>query len=303
MTVCIAALSANSQVIVCIADKALSFGDQIQWDADSSKITTLDNNKSLILMAGSEGPTSRVLRKLDPLTAEWSGDRNDLMNVLEKKFKEAFAEEQEITILHRQGMTKADYLAAISGGDINRYMESLAVEMRDFRFDCALILCGFDKNNMPYIILWDPPGTATDCTGTGFAAIGTGAEKATSGLLFAEYERAHGVARTLYDCFDAKLHAEMAPGVGYDWEMRLITGTGAVPLHEQAKPLLERVWTKYNRSPFETRKKDDPPHPPAGWQIKLRHMVLDSFHEGERERLYQAAENSRKPLKSNQNNN
>ncbi len=287
MTVCIAALAANSQVIVCIADKALSFGDQIQWDADSSKITTLDNNKSLILMAGSEGPTSRVLRKLDPLTAEWSGDRNDLMDVLEKKFKEAFSEEQEITLLHRQGMTKNDYLRAISGGQINRYMESLAVEVRDFRFECALIICGFDKNNMPYIVLLEPPGTAIDCTARGFSAIGTGAEKSISGLLFAEYERAHGVAHTLYDCFDAKLHAEMAPGVGYDWEMRLITATGAVPLHEKAKPLLERVWSKYNRSPFKKREKDDLPNPPIGWETKLRHLVLQSFQEGERERLEQ----------------
>jgi ATP-dependent protease HslVU (ClpYQ) peptidase subunit len=134
VTVCIAALAADSQVIVCIADKALSFGDQIQWDADSSKITTLDNNKSLILMAGSEGPLSRLLRKLDPLTAEWSGDRNDLMGELEQRFKEAFSEEQEIAVLHRQGMTKEDYLKAVSGAEINRYMESVAIEVACTRF-------------------------------------------------------------------------------------------------------------------------------------------------------------------------
>jgi hypothetical protein len=97
VTVCIAALA--SGVLVCVADKALSCGDKILWDADSSKITSLDNNKSLILMAGDEGATDRVLRKLDPLTAEWSGDRIELMALLEEKFKEAFSEEQRITCI------------------------------------------------------------------------------------------------------------------------------------------------------------------------------------------------------------
>lgn len=296
MTVCIAALAANSQVIVCIADKAVSYGEQIQWDADASKITTLDNNKSLILIAGSQGPTNRVLRKLDPLTKEWSGDRIELMASLETKFKEAFAEEQEIKVLHPAMMIREDYLKAVSSNQINSHIQSIAKRVDEFVFDCNLIICGFDKNHLPYIILLEPPGIAIDCSPDGYLAIGTGWEKAVSGLLFAEYARTHGVAHTLYDCLDAKAHAEMAPGVGYDWEMRLITATGAVPLHEKAKPLLEQVWSKYNRSPFEKRKKDDLPNPPKDWEMKLRHLVLESFREGERDRLYEAAENSRKPL-------
>lgn len=277
MTICIAALAGHGRTIICIADKALSYGDHIQWDADSSKITTLDDNKSLILMAGSESPTNRVLRKFDPLTQEWSGDRNILMNILEEKFKEAFAEEQEISVLHPQMMTREDYLKIISSGEINRHIEQLAANVERFIFDCAFIICGFDNKLAPYIILLEPPGKATDCTITGFAAVGTGAEKAISCLLFNEYARSHGVARNLYDCYDAKLFAEMAPGVGYEWEMRLVTGAGAVPLHEEAKPLLDRVWVKYSRSPFEKRKKDDLPPPPKDWEMKLRTFVAASI--------------------------
>jgi hypothetical protein len=106
-------------------------------------------------------------------------------------------------------------------------------------------------------------------------------EKATSGLLFGEYAKSHGVARTLYECFDAKVHAEMAPGVGYEREMRLITGAGAVPLRDEAKPLLERVWVKHSRSPFERRKKDDSPNPPRDWEAKLRRLVAASLQRCE----------------------
>ncbi len=251
MTVCVAALAGHGRTIVCIADKALSYGDHIQWDADSSKITTLDNNKTLILMAGAESPINRVLRNLDGLTDEWSGDRNSLMILLEERFKKAFREEQEICLLHPQMMTIDDYLKIISSGDINRHIEQLALNVERFLFECSFLICGFDNSQSPYIILLEPPGRATDCTITGFSAIGTGAEKATSCLLFNEYARTHGIARSLYDCYDAKLFAEMAPGVGYEWEMRLVTAAGSVPLHDDAKPLLDRVWAKFCRSPFE----------------------------------------------------
>jgi len=279
VTICVAALASNGRIIVCIADKALSFGDQIQWDADSSKITTLDNNKSQILMAGSESPINRVLRKLDPLTEEWSGDRNILMSLLEHKYKEAFAEEQEIDLLHPQMMNRAEYLAIIASGEVNRHVEQLADRIQNYKFDCALIICGFDRLATPYIILLEPPGKATDCTATGFAAIGTGAEKSISSLLFGDYARSHGVAHALYECMDAKLRSEIAPGVGYEWEMRLVTSRKAVPLVADAKPLLEKVWSKHNRSPFEKREKDDLPNPPKDWKDRLKRFVVDSLQE------------------------
>jgi len=279
VTVCIAALA--NGVLVCVADKALSYGDKIQWDADSSKITSLDNNKSLILMAGDEGPTDRVLRKLNPLTAEWSGDRIELMALLEKHFKDAFSEELELLVLHPELMTRDDYLRAISGPDINPKMHEISARVTNFRneFNCMFLICGFDKNNFPYIIKLEGPGIATDLSNVGFSAIGIGWEKATSGLLFAEYKRSNGVSRTLYDCYDAKLHAEMAPGVGYEWEMRLVTAAGSVPLRDEAKPLLDNIWAKYNRSPFEKRKKDDLPNPPTDWQMKLRQLVAASLQQ------------------------
>ena len=183
MTVCIAALAADSKVIICITDKALTFSDKIQWDSDSSKITTFDNNKSLILIAGSEGPTNRVFRKINYLREEWSGSRIELMYALENGYKEAFSEQQEIELLHPELMTKDDYLRAISLPSINRYIEDLALRIQSFRqsFDCSILCCGFDRTQSPYIVLVEPPGTATDCSQTGFQAIGIGAEKATSG--------------------------------------------------------------------------------------------------------------------------
>jgi hypothetical protein len=152
MTVCIAAIAGEgSKFLICVADKALTFGSHIQWDADSSKITTLDNNKTLILMAGSESPIDRVIRKLNPITDEWSGDRFALMSLLEKRFREAFSEEQEISLLHPQMFTREEYLTLMASGQINRHIEDLAAQIQSFQFDCAFLIVGFDKDARPYL--------------------------------------------------------------------------------------------------------------------------------------------------------
>jgi hypothetical protein len=199
------------------------------------------------------------------------------MSLLEQRYKEAFAEEQEISILHPQMMTREDYLKIMSSGKINRHMEKLASDVKDFVFDSQFLICGFDKDSAACILLLEAPGRAIDCTNTVFAVVGSGAEKATSSLLFDEVARAHGVAQTLYDCFDAKVRSELAPGVGYDWEMRSITCAGAVSLHTNPKALLESVWSKFNRSPFEKREEDDPPEPPDDWETQLRTLVATSL--------------------------
>src|SRR4030081_1591998 len=64
MTVCLAALAQDSRAIVCMADKALSYGDYIQWDSDSSKMIPLEPSGSLVMFSGAEKGMSRVLAEL-----------------------------------------------------------------------------------------------------------------------------------------------------------------------------------------------------------------------------------------------
>ncbi len=63
MTVCLAALAAESKALVCVADGALTYGDRIQWDADIGKMYTV-NPSGLLVMMSDEGNGSRVISKL-----------------------------------------------------------------------------------------------------------------------------------------------------------------------------------------------------------------------------------------------
>jgi len=54
MTICAAAFACNSEAIVCVADKALTFGELITWESDSTKLIQLPQPGCVAMMSGEE---------------------------------------------------------------------------------------------------------------------------------------------------------------------------------------------------------------------------------------------------------
>jgi len=276
MSVCVAALSEDQKAIVCIADKALSYGDAIQWDSDTSKIIRLGKNGPLVLFAGDEDATTRVLAGLLARANDFGNDKSraEILRGCEKEYKAAMEELVEAQFLTPRLLRMEDYRAAITAPPvINPYMTALADEIKSYEMKCQLLVCGFASDGLPYILTLVNPGIATDMTQTGFHAIGSGWEKAIAKLLFSEYKRSYRLHRTMYDAFDAKAFAEMAVGVGYAWDSQIVTKDRIWEIPKEVRELIEKGWAKATRSPFEKyNAKEDVPPPPKDW-IK----TLDSY--------------------------
>jgi hypothetical protein len=56
-----------------MADRALSYGETIQWDSDSSKMFALRNGGTVIMFAGEEEPISRLPGKVIAKEMTWQG--------------------------------------------------------------------------------------------------------------------------------------------------------------------------------------------------------------------------------------
>jgi len=275
MTVCIAALAADFEAVVCVSDKALSYGDYIQWDSDSSKIIKINPSGTLMLFSGGEESSSKVLGKFIGRGKElWRKERNSIIQVCEDVYSAAVSDLVEAKFLRPRFLDRKQYLKAITATSINDMMRSLADEIKAFDMACDLLVCGFDNFDEPFIFDLKHPGIVMDMTITGHQAIGSGWDKAVSRLLFSEHKRIHPVGRTLYDLFDAKANAEMAVGVGYEWDAVVILKNGYHDVTEEIKNLIERVWVKFTRSPFERydSKKDMEP-PPKNWEEKLDSLI------------------------------
>src|SRR5262249_23372375 len=198
MTICLAALAENKNAIVCVADKALTYGPYIQWDADSAKILKLKPSGSVVMLSD-EGTGPRVLTSLFEKNSGIGGNkRSDTISSCEEQYRSAVGHLVEATFLRPRLLTRMDYVRAITGSEVNPMMRALADEIKDFDMKCDLLVCGFDIDGVPFILDIGSPGISKDMTLTGFQAIGGGWEKAISRLLFAEHKSEHPIERVLY---------------------------------------------------------------------------------------------------------
>lgn len=254
MTVCIGCLAAKRRAIVCVADKALSYGEYTQWDSESSKILTLNpENGSTVMIAGDEEPISRVLSQLETVKDSIGGrPRQQTMALLEDQYNAAFQQLLERSLLRPRLLNKQEYKRALTAPGDNHLIRGLANEVAAFSINCAVMVCGFDDQKKPFILGLSSPGVATDYSLTGFHAIGVGYEKAIARILISEHSREHDIERVIYDAFDAKANAELAVGVGPKWDATIIfggrLGSDDVPL--EIKDLIRQIW-KRNISPFD----------------------------------------------------
>jgi len=271
MTVCVAALAADMKAIVCVADKALSYGGgHIQWDADSGKITKLNPSGSLVMLSDA-GSGPRVLTKLFEKGDDIGGKkRSATVAICEAQYRLAVDDLVEATFLRPRLLSRTQYVAAATGAGANDLIRGLADEIRCFDMKCDLLVCGFDIDRVPFILDVKSPGIATDMTLTGFQAIGSGWDRAVARLLFGQYKRKHPVEKVLYDCFDAKANSEMPSGVSYEWDAVVITGGKAHQVPPEIRDLIATVWGRHNRSPFDEFDPKEHAKVPKDWREKLQ---------------------------------
>lgn len=283
MTVCIAALAADSKAIVCVADKALTYGGYIQWDADSAKMIPLNPSGTLLMFSGDEEGTSRILGAILASEMEIGAGKAHSKAWLEKNYKEALEELIEIKFLSRRLLNREAYLKAITATEINSYIQKIAREIDGYDANCDILVCGVNfmseadakpnSRNTPFLFSMTHPGLITDMTHTGFHAIGSGWERAVSRMLWNDFKRTHPLERVLYDAFDSKASAEMSVGVGYEWDASIVVcgRMCAETVPKKIKQLIERAWAHSTRSPFEKYDpKEDIEPPPQDWKKQLK---------------------------------
>lgn len=276
MTICAAALAAKSKAIVCVADKALSYGDFITWESDSTKIVRLSHPGCVAMFSGEEEGTSRVLSAL--LARDNLGSTtSEIAKACESEYKTCVEELIALKLLNPRLLTREHYERAVSGRQSNSVIEGLSAEIKAFDIECEFLICGFDSNSKPFILYQSrPSGTVSDLTMTGFGAIGSGYNHTLARLLFLSHKREDGLDKVLYDICDSKFSAEMSPSVGVDWDGVIIyldkNGKPQITaVDEDANALIESVWFhKMALSPYEKARGGDPDLPPKNWKAKLK---------------------------------
>ena len=151
MTICATALAARSRAIVCVADKAITFGDVISWDSDVTKIVALGHPGAVAMMSGAVEGTSRVLAALSA-ESNLGAIVPEIKASCERIYRECVQELIEQKFLAPNLLTRDLYQRAAAARQANSIIESIRADISRFDIDCDFIICGFDSHQSPFIL-------------------------------------------------------------------------------------------------------------------------------------------------------
>jgi hypothetical protein len=254
VTVCVASVCSNRDAIVCVADKAVTINQYIQWDADATKILRIGPPKRIppcvALISGEEDFSLDLIAEVEK-QPNFGVSLRPSMIIAETAYKKLLQKRIETSVLTPKLLSKSDYLSLLPTQAVNStYVDDIKREINLHQVSCSVLFCGFE-NKQAFIFHVGYPGRARDCTHSGFEAIGSGSEMAMTRLLSLEARQADGMIVALYNAFDGKASAEIIRGVGYEWDASvLVAMRKQIKVPRPAKRLIENLYSEASTSPF-----------------------------------------------------
>jgi len=274
MTVCIGMISAEPEQpkgIVVIADKMLTYPGGYEGESDAvTKIVQLVPSTWVAAFSGATDVSGEVIRRASgPSATSSADDVTKMMDWLRVSYTDVYESRLEQRALRTWGLDlkawrdRANVYTAIPESLANCVTESIA-QFRN-QWACSLLVCGFDKEGQPHIFRVDEDGVEL-VDSPAFESIGSGGQMATGRLIWEEAAVTEPLHVVLWRVFDAKAHAELMLGVGYEWDAWiLVENKEPIKVEERIKTLMDHAFYEVTKSPFPTKKTE----PKEVWSKRL----------------------------------
>lgn len=139
-------------------------------------------------------------------------------------------------------------LQAFNQGQQHQLLAQLAFKLAEdvagFHMGVDLIIAGIDAGGAHIATVSNPGLKVDDHEQIGFVSIGSGAIHAMQALIGAGHTKYRSLEETVFNTYAAKRRAEVAPGVGNDTDMIVVTATGARQLSSEDMKVLAEVYAE-----------------------------------------------------------
>lgn len=226
MTVCIGAICGGGSAAVVAADKMVTFGPPMLLQTEPPGISKVNKltEQAVLLFSGSVPDGEAIMASVTPQVASPPAQTIDqLGGVVQQAYMALKRRRVEETILR-----------PLLGADFDRFQGLVAqspssailvqtiglISQHNLQLD--VLLAGSDDAGS-HLFVVTHPGVLLSLNTTGFAAIGTGALHAGVRLSLAQHTKDASIEETVYNVYEAKRAAEVAPGVGKLTDLALIS--------------------------------------------------------------------------------
>lgn len=226
MTVCVAALCDDGASVIGVSDRMLSTADN-----QTTRVKVHDLTRTVVaLIAGDVALHTELLIELRA-TIDRCSDTPELLTVknIADSYGAAYADckrrRAERQFLSPLGLNSDEFLKRQAEFS-EKFSSDLVREIVNYQMPaCAALFIGKDAGHgyvRSHIYSFDN-GSVTCHNEAGFASIGVGMYQAMSSLMFAGHRTQQGLDATAYMVLAAKKRAEVAPGVGKETDMVVVT--------------------------------------------------------------------------------
>jgi len=247
VTVCLAALCRDEEEprAVVAADRMVTMGGFIEFEHAEPKIRSA-SSVAVAMAAGDALVGTQIAQEVADFFAASDPPTAEIAKKLGEEFAAARRERLEQQILAPRALDLATFYGAHTA--LNQHIVALVDNlMTQFNLGVEVLLAGVDSTggHIYSILHPGPPENLHDPIGYG--AVGSGAIHALQAFIGFGHSASAGYHETVFRAYAAKRRSEVAPGVGRDTDMAVISQAG---IHWLTDDELKQLRTMFDE--FET---------------------------------------------------
>lgn len=249
MTICLAALCSEGDEdprAVVAADRMVTYGGFIEFEHTMPKVAHA-SPYALAMVAGDTLVGTRLARAVADSVAGTSPKVVEIAQSLAQHYETVRQEQVEHQILVPRGLNLATFYGAHASlnGQITMMIDQ---QMLGFNLNVELLLAGVDDDGAHIYSIMNPGRPETQHDIIGYAAAGSGAIHALQSMIGFRHSADADVKETVFRVYASKRRAEVAPGVGHDTDMAVISRDGVKWLSEETLKQLGVLYDDFQQS-------------------------------------------------------
>lgn len=246
MTVCVGAICADltgeaDRAVVIASDRMVTMGGLIEFEHEIPKVTQI-TPRAVALVAGDARRGNRLVRDL---SAAFQGGAPSVQQVAAQAALHYAAlrrEQLEIELFVPRGLTMEQFYTELQQKLNPQITFNMDNYVAAFDYGVELLVAGVDDTGGHVFSIGNPGGGYNDSLPVGYLAVGSGALHAIQSLIGARHTGARSLDETIFAVYMAKRRSEVAPGVGHDTDLWVITKHGIYRLsHPELAQLDELI--------------------------------------------------------------
>jgi len=249
MTLCMAALCTDEDaraLTVVAADRMVTYGGFIEFEHAVPKMAH-QSPYAVALIAGDTLLGTRLARGV---AEEFNGTSPRLDEIAERmaaRYVEMRRAEIENQVLIPRGLDLGSFYGNHANFNAQVTM-MLDQTMAQYNLGVELLIAGVDAGGAHIYSIHNPGKPARQHDVIGYAAIGSGGIHALQAMIGFRHSPSAGLRETVFRVYAAKRRAEVAPGVGLDTDIAIVSTSGVRFLDALTLKGLEDLYANYGKA-------------------------------------------------------